>query len=552
MADSPTPQRRWSAACPNCGAPVEFRSPTSAFAICSYCHSQVVREGEALRRVGESAELFDDHTPLALGVGGRYRGAAFTLVGRLQYRYAAGTWNEWHALFDAVGGVGDGEGEGDADAAPRSGWLSEDNGRYVFAFAAPTPAGVPAVETLKVGAPLVLDRERWEVASIQAVRLNAAEGELPSAPVTPRGFVVVDLRNPRGEVATIDYGDPRAPAWSVGREVSLDELALTGLVHASEKALATRTLACPSCGASVTLQLDGTRTVTCGSCAAVIDVSQGIGGDLQHYAQASGAEPLIPLGTVGALVVDGARRTAGGKLPEALPWQVVGYVERVTVPESADDEQSFWREYLLYHRTAGFAFLVDAEDGWSLVRPITGVPQQAGRSVNWQGQRYTQTYTYASRVTYVAGEFYWQLKQGERTRHADYVAGTRQALRLNREQTGSGLAQEVTWSAGRSVDAEEVRQAFRLPPERAAAFQRDAAPTATRKSTLASQLVFWGIVVIVMLIMFRCDDTSRCDDERAAFGENSPEYRQCIARGGTTARTGGGSYGGYRSGGGSK
>ncbi|MEQ1808186.1 MAG: DUF4178 domain-containing protein, partial [Burkholderiaceae bacterium] len=112
MATESTPQRSWRAACPQCGAPVDFASAASAFAVCSYCRSSVVREGEALRRIGQSAELFDDHSPLQLGASGRYHGAGFTLVGRLQYRSSEGTWNEWHALFDS----------GDAG---KSGWLSE-------------------------------------------------------------------------------------------------------------------------------------------------------------------------------------------------------------------------------------------------------------------------------------------------------------------------------------------------------------------------------------------------------------------------------------------
>jgi DNA-directed RNA polymerase subunit RPC12/RpoP len=556
--------RRWTAACPNCGAPVSFRSTGSAFAVCGYCRSQVLREGEALRRIGETAELFDDHSPLTLGAAGRWRGAAFSIVGRLQYRYAAGTWNEWHALFDSPD---DADGAGPA----RSAWLSEDNGRYVMALPAPPPAALPAAETLRAGTPVVLAGERWEVASVQAARLNAAEGELPGRPPTGRGFVVVDLRNTRGEVATIDYGDPAAPAWSVGSTVTLDELAMSGLVHVAEKTLATRTFACPSCGASVTLQLAATRTVTCAACAAAIDASQGIGGDLQHYAQSTGIEPQIPLGSVGELSVDGTggpaaparptsrddltgrgdRRPAGTAAP--LPWQVVGYQERVTVPEPGEDDQSFWREYLLYHRTAGFAFLVDAEDGWSLVHPITGVPAQAGRHVKLDGVAYQQRYTYSSRVTHVLGEFYWQIRRGERTRHADYTGtGANARLKLNREQTGAGLAQEVTWSAGRAIDAETVRTAFRLPAEQAGALRRDAAPTVATKSTLGSQLVFWGIVIVVIVIMSRCDDDSRCSDERATFGDNSAEYRQCLARGGSPSRTGGGSFGGGSWGGGHK
>ena len=65
-----TPQRACRAACPNCGAPVEFRSAASASAVCSFCRSTLVRDGEALRRIGHSAELFDDHSPLQLGAAG--------------------------------------------------------------------------------------------------------------------------------------------------------------------------------------------------------------------------------------------------------------------------------------------------------------------------------------------------------------------------------------------------------------------------------------------------------------------------------------------------
>jgi hypothetical protein len=49
--------RVYRAACPNCGAPVEFASAASASAVCSYCRSTLVRDGDALRRIGVVAEL---------------------------------------------------------------------------------------------------------------------------------------------------------------------------------------------------------------------------------------------------------------------------------------------------------------------------------------------------------------------------------------------------------------------------------------------------------------------------------------------------------------
>ena len=68
--------------------------------MCSLCRSTLVRDGDALRRIGVSAELFDGHSPLQLGAHGTRQGVAFIRVGRLQCGYEGGTWNEWHALFD--------------------------------------------------------------------------------------------------------------------------------------------------------------------------------------------------------------------------------------------------------------------------------------------------------------------------------------------------------------------------------------------------------------------------------------------------------------------
>ena len=536
----PSPQRAYRAACPNCGAPVEFRSAASPFAVCSFCRSTVVRAGDALRKIGESGELFDDHTPLRLGVAGKYQGARFTLVGRLQYRYGEGTWNEWHALFESAADL------------QKSGWLSEDNGRYVVAFDAPLTTPLPPAEQLKPGAPLTVNGQSWTVASVVAAKLIAAEGELPKRPQLEHGFVVADLRSSRGEVGTVDYTDPARPAWSIGSSVALSALALTGLREESEKTLAGRTLQCPSCGAALAVKLATTQSVVCPQCKSVIDLTsqqQGdVGGALAHYAQANGSEPQIPLGSLGTLAL-------GSAAP--LSWQVVGYVERCEVPQGDDDEQSCWREYLLYHRTEGFAFLVDAEDGWSWSVPITGVPQSFGESVKHDGVLYRKLYDYVGKVTYVLGEFYWRLARDERTTNSDYVGtGAASARRLNREQTAGAGSSEVVWSAGATLTADTVLNAFRLPADKRAALQRDSLPT-TFKGSLLGKIFFWMFIVALVLLLFRCGSgggPGDCSETRRTFGDVSQEYQNCLAsqRSGSGYRSGGGAFGGFSSGGGHK
>ena len=528
-ADSPSPQRAYRAACPNCGAQVEFRSAASAMAVCSYCRSTLLRDGEALRRIGQSAELFEDHSPLQLGASGRYQGAPFTLVGRLQQRYAGGSWNEWHALFDG-----------------KSGWLSEDNGAYVFGFEAPAPSDLPAPETLRVGSQQLLGGQLWSVASVTTARIAAAEGELPNVPDLQRGFVVAELRNPAGEVASIDYagGAQARPArWFVGRGIRLDELAMTGLREDTSRTLGSRTLECPSCGAALEPKLESSKSIVCGQCHAVVDLSQGAGADLAHYAQdtpgVEGGEPLIPLGRSGMLALG----TTG-----ELPWQVVGYVERCSEPQGGDDEQSFWREYLLYNRQAGFAFLVDAEDGWSWVKPITGAPTLSGNTARWQGASYNRLDDYVGRITYVLGEFYWQLERGQRTVNTDYQ-GSR-GKRLNRERTGDGAEAEIVWSAGDAIEADRLLRAFQLAPTRAAALQRDVQPVAGRGGGALAGIAVFLLVLVFVVAMVRCSRDD-CDELQRLYGAASNEYRQCVNGGGSSgSRSHGGSFGGFSSGGG--
>ena len=521
-----SPQRAYRAACPSCGAPVEFRSAASASAVCSFCRSTLVRDGDALQRIGVSSELFDDHSPLQLGAAGKHQGIAFTLVGRLQYGYDGGTWNEWHALFDNG----------------RSGWLSEDNGSYVFSFDATLDATPPRAEDLRAGEKRVVNGRGWDVAAVTSARLIAAQGELPSPPRLQGAFVVADLRNAQDEVGTLDYSTPGKVQWSVGRGVLLADLALSGLRETTEKTLGARNIECPSCGTSLEIKLASTQSIACHQCKSVVDVSQKVGGALVHYQQNNagqdGAEPTLPLGSTATL-------SLGKDGP--LPWTVVGMVERCDIPQDSDDETTYWREYLLYNQKAGFAFVVDAEDGWSYVRPITGAPQVRGDQAQWQGNTYRKRYGYTAKVTWVQGEFYWRVQQGERALVTDYAAGRK---RLSREQTGN----EVTWSAGEAIDAAVLAKAFGVPIASSPGFPTDSAALTNmlaKPSFLGTTRVVWIFVALFVLlfIMDACSDD--CADAKSTFGAASAEYQQC-KRGGSGGVRGGGSYGGWSSGGGHK
>lgn len=508
------PQRHWQAPCPNCGAPVEFQSAASPVAVCSFCRSTVVRDGESLRKIGESAELFDDHTPLQLGASGQLQERAFTLVGRLQYGYGAGiepggdgkvdgSWNEWHALF--------------ADGA--SGWLSEDNDQYVMAFDVRPDAPLPPAESLRPGLRLGLIAKQWQVASLVRTKLLAAQGELPAPPALGQVYTVADLRNAQNQVATIDYADAAHPVLSVGLSVRLADLRLRGLREepgADTKMLASRGFPCPNCGAPVAPKLAGTLSISCDACHSVIDLSQGIGGELQAFEQRQRFKPKIPLGKSGVLAIAG--------LPP-LSWQVVGFAQRRGVGNGTFT----WADYLLYNAAEGFAFLNDTEDGWVGWRTMTGVPEGGGERganvVGWNGVRYRLTDSYLAEALYVEGEFYWKVQQGQRLRNADYSGtGAASGRRLSREESDN----EVVWSQGGLIPASSVADAFGLPPELRRLIRPDVAPTSGSNISLSTVVV----IVLILLVLFLLP--------------------RCGGYGGGYYGTAGGAYGGYSSGGGHK
>jgi hypothetical protein len=521
---------------------VSLRSAATPVAVCSFCKSTLAREGDALRRMGQQAELFDDHSPLQLGTTGRYtfspsgasqRGGRFGLVGRVQWRAVNGTWNEWVALFD------------DGSQA----WLSEDNGRYVMAFEKATPPEVPegrdarpTMAKWSVGQALGLDGRLWQVASIVEATVAAAEGELPGVPRSGETLTVVDLRNAQGEVGTLAAGE-RDVSWSIGQGVALQDLALQGLRDdASSKTATTRGAECPSCGAGLSITLESTKSITCAACKAVVDLSQGVGGELSFYKQRAlpAKRAMLELGALGKLSLGGANNAP------TETWQVVGYTVRQPLHAPGEEAESPWSEYLLYSKGVGFAFLVDAEDGWSWMVPLTGAPAAGTPSaLSWQGKTYHRSYTYTSEVVFVEGEFYWPLKAGEHTQHADYVNTSH---RLSREATQD----EVTWSQGGLMQASTLRRAFGVPENRAGAesFSDTTPLTSSSRSWLFKVAMLIIVLMIISVLLSTCTRRDRCEALKNQYGAQSVEYRQCLNRSSGGARVGrgssGGSWGGHK------
>lgn len=192
-------------ACPNCGAPLIFKSSVSIYTTCTNCRSTIVRHDMDLERLGEVSELLDDMAPLQVWTTGRFEDKPFTLLGRIKIIYDGGTWSEWYALFD------DG----------RQAWLSSAQGQYMMSFETEIP-DILKSSKLSVGKSYKIGERDFIMDDIRKVSYAASEGELPFLFEQGYKATSADLRTEEdGMFANVLYG-PEGPQLFLGKYMSFD------------------------------------------------------------------------------------------------------------------------------------------------------------------------------------------------------------------------------------------------------------------------------------------------------------------------------------------
>jgi hypothetical protein len=455
-----------TAACPSCGAAVRFRGASSIVAVCAFCKSTLVREGAKLEDIGKQAELIEDASPLRIGADGRHKGQGFTIVGRIQYRYGAGVWNEWHVL---TGGG-------------KSAWLSDASREYTISYlAAPEP--VPAFAELRPGMRLRLGKAEYTVTNFEQAEVVAGEGELPFRFLSGWKADVADLRGEGPAFATIDYSET-PPLVYVGEKLPFEAFSFSGLRDPDQVGFTKGTslsFKCAGCGAPVEKHLATTEVVACGFCGSVADVTGGTGELVQkNELNLKAVKPTLPLG---------ARGTFRG-----VAYEIVGFLRRAVVVDGVTYE---WLEYLLHNNEHGYAWITEYDGHFNFVKTAAEIPKKAAAfgtklRVSYIGRPFTHFQHARAKVSALAGEFYWRVKVGDVAETDDYVSPP---LMLSSEKTGN----EITWSLGEYVQAPEIWKAFKVagkPPAPIGIAANQPSPHTGQATRL------WKLFGILLLVAF--------------------------------------------------
>ena len=453
-------------ACPNCGAPIEFRWSGAVQTVCSHCQSVVVRHDVNLEALGRVSELPPDSSPIQIGTEGRWNDKPFTVTGRIAYEHEDGVWNEWHLVF----------------AGGESGWLSDAQAEYAISTLAPATS-LPPIGSVSVGGHFAFQRRPFMVSSITNAHYRGVEGELPFVYWDKDSVPFVDLRAHDESFATIDYSeDP--PLLFVGRFVEYDALALRHVKSFDEPAAVkqTRGFNCKNCGAAVELRaLHHTRSVACTTCGAILDPNDPTLAILQKNASLERITPTIPLGSRGVLR---GRRA-----------EVIGFQQRSIRVEGTTYS---WNEYVLFDPYQGFRYLSEYQGHWSDIRAIHALPVIASRTrptADYAGRRFRHFQSATARTNFVLGEFPWRVEVEDKVEVADFVAPP---LILSRE----GTANEATWSIGEYTTGEEIWKAFALPgepPEPVGVFAHQPSPYAGKTASYLRTFVALAVLLLLLL-----------------------------------------------------
>ena len=450
--------------CPSCGAQVQFRSHASVLAVCEYCKTTILKDADSVKDLGKMSDVLEDYSPIQIGTSGVLGSRSFTVIGRIQLRYAAGRWNEWYVLFD--------------DGKPA--WLGDSSGLYTLTNEKAGAKGLPAFADIVPGNTYSIAGADYTAAEVRDAECIAGQGELPFQVGQGWQARVADFRKDN-TFLTLDYSDSDEPKVYAGQAVTLENLKCQLLRDDDQvKTSAGKfkgkidALSCPSCGSNIQYLPGVTSHIVCPSCQAQVDASGPTAQVLAAGDRMAQVHTTLELGA--QATINGAQFT------------IIGAMRR------SDDENTEWTEYLLHNPRAGFFWLVETDEGWSRAKVQEKWPSwSGGDSATLNKLAFRELYEYQAKVLVAAGAFNWRVKAGDTTRVVEFENGQTKS-RLAAEIT----SEEMTWSQSTPVAADQIRAWFGQE------IKADKASPAASKGGV-SKFIFWILALnaIPLLVSFK-------------------------------------------------
>jgi hypothetical protein len=447
--------------------------------ICSYCHTTLYWDEDAIIKTGQESRLPEINTRLHLNAIGRLEGRRFRVAGHIRYQYGEQLWDEWYLAF--LNG--------------QTAWLSEDERQLSLErpLKGLTPTAIPSPAALRIGLTIVLDGQGYMVREVGRATCIGAEGQLPRTFLAGETYAYADLAaHDSNDIASLEYDVNNRPHAFGGRALQHEQLQIEGEKAAAEAATRTMTpteasgIACAHCAAPLRPSTQpAIETVVCAHCGGVNEVHGAIATLLGVNPKNFDPGFVFTIGQVGEF--------------EGQKYEICGRLLY------RDYEDYSTREYLLYNENSGYLWLSEEEGHYVLNRstrqalpfdPLASLRYLTPKTaVTIGGRSYKFYETGEMRLRYVDGALPWKARINNSFTYGDFVAPPEM---LSLEIDGS----EIETFHGRYLAPQAIQTAFRLKEPLLWPYGVHAAQpfnrTSLRRNLMVVGLVF-GLINLALL-----------------------------------------------------
>lgn len=488
--------------CPQCRHEIHWQSDSNGTTTCPNCESRLVVAESKVKAKTKLARFVASPLGLAVGWPMTIAGQPVDVLGRIQYRYESGYWDEFHLQL-----------------ADRShAWISVDEGRYIFQKEWSVDVDLRGLRKLDAGESFMLGDTKFQVREIGFATMVGMQGALPFV-VEPNEIMhFVELTSGDREVTVEIFRDE---SYHVFEGELLDPTSLQQdtnprrtqspfqkiygppvfeeLEQASPpKEAAPKSFMCPKCGKNIMPTSQETALVVCPACRHGLDITD-VSKPQDLFSNPKNAQP-VPFKMGQECSFEGIRFRASGS---------------VRYRQKTSEGTYHWTAFQLVPLEAGTTepYFLENEDGhWTLFRPIKP-PTQGDPNHITRGQSVTynsQTFEFAERgycqIVSVDGELTWVPKVGDQLQFVDLV-------KVPEVVSCEWTREEMEWSHGTYLDRGEVALAFGM---QAADFEDPRHYLAHQPFPVTTnhQLRFWASVLCGCFLWFMGFDATRYTGER--------------------------------------
>jgi len=446
--------------CPDCKSAIKLQSNKTNAVVCSVCKAAWFRDSNNILQQFPADTTIERTDFIQIGSGGKYDNNPFIVTGRFAVHTDEAVFNYWNVLFE------------DGSIA----CLAEAYGLFQILRPSADAAQPFMGRNMKPRGMVDLGNGlTYIVEKLQQVQHFEAEGEWYQCHYST-SLHIVELAAWNGNrLILFDFGKDMLFGFDC-YNTSFKELQLTDLQLKEPDPFLFR---CETCGTECTVKnAPYSASYACHECSSWYRLDR-----TGAHKIAKGKKPVVP-----SVFNAGDRGTIKG-----AEWEVIGYTQK----QEMNADAAKWREYTLFNRTEGYAFLSEYDNNWIFLRESTDAPMVENeniRSFLFGGREYLLYSSYGSKVIHAWGAFPANIFDDTNAQNLEYISPP---YMWAREADGT---EGVCWFKGEYVSRRELANGFQnkeLPISLSMGVLQPGHPGAT-KLTAAILIGF----ILILLVHF--------------------------------------------------